>query len=198
MDWRIWPSSVLTLNECGAACFSTTMAGLHVHSCWMVTWTPIWSGGRALVHRSRYLFCLCCLASKDLCTPWAAFGDNRLVAVGSLSFNIRLISNCAVEYSRPDIGVFLYAKRANSISRPSSATFLINCFIVLTDPSLCLLDRAWWGLDVLTLKPRYSANLANSLLPNGMLRAMTGSAIPSLAKQVFRCEITPLAVFVYN
>ena len=92
---------------------------------------------------SRYLFCLCCLASKDLCTPWATFGDNKLVAVGSLSFNIRLISNCAVEYSRPDIGVFLYAKRANGISRPSSATFLINCFIVLTDLSLCLLDRAW-------------------------------------------------------
>ena len=188
----------MTLNERGAAYFSTTMAGLHVHSRWTVTWTPIWREGRALVPRSRYLFRLCCLASKDLYTPWATFGDNRLVAVGGLSFNIRLISNCAVEYSRSDIGVFLYAKRANGISRPSSATFLINCFIVVTDLSLCPLDRAWWGLDVLPLKPRYSANLANSLLPNGMLSAMTGSAIPSLAKQVLRCEITQHAVFVDN
>ena len=38
----------------------------------------------------------------------------RLVAVDSLSFNTRLISNCAGEYSRPDIGVFLYAKRPSA------------------------------------------------------------------------------------
>ena len=53
----------------------------------------------------------------------------RLVAVDSLSFNTRLISNCAGEYSRPDIGVFLYAKRAKCISRPSSDAFLVNALL---------------------------------------------------------------------
>ena len=97
MDWRrklrfrrrIWPSSVLTLKERGASCFSTTMAGYHVRPCWTVTGTPVWSAGRALVPRSWYLFCLCCLASKDLCKSSATFGDRRIVAVDSLSFNTR-------------------------------------------------------------------------------------------------------------
>ena len=79
--------------------------------------------------RSWYLFCLCCLASKDLCKSSATFGDRRLVAVDRLSFNTRLISNCAGEYSRPDIGVFLYAKRAKCISRPSSDAFSLAALL---------------------------------------------------------------------
>ena len=47
--------------------------GFHVRPCWTVTGTPTWSAGRALVPRSWYLFCLCCLASKGLCTPCATF-----------------------------------------------------------------------------------------------------------------------------
>ena len=102
-----------------------------------------WSAGRALVPRSWYLFCLCCLASKGLCKSSATFGDRRIVAVDSLSFNTRLISNCTGEYSRPDIGVSLYAKRAKCISRPSSDAFFVSCLIVPADLSLFPLDGAW-------------------------------------------------------
>ena len=137
MDWRrklrfrrrIWPSSVLTLKERGASCFSTTMAGCHVRPRWTVTGTPVWSAGRALVPRLWCLFCLCCLASKDLCKSSATFGDRRLAAVDSLPFNTRLISNCAGEYSRPDTNVFLYAKRAKCISRPSSDAFTLAALL---------------------------------------------------------------------
>ena len=67
--------------------------------------------------------------AKTCVNPLQSFGDRRLVAVDRLSFNTRLISNCAGEYSRPDIGVFLYAKRAKCISRPSSDAFSLAALL---------------------------------------------------------------------